>query len=64
MMNNFTKEELMDIKRAVLWVDVNHDALLTDKIQNMIDNYCEHELENTCCGCLSIWCSKCDMEFK
>lgn len=42
-MNDFTKEELMDLKRAVLWVDYEHDELLADKIQSMIDNYCQNE---------------------
>jgi Txe/YoeB family toxin of Txe-Axe toxin-antitoxin module len=36
-MNNFTKKELEAIK---YWCRENHD--LVDKIQSMIDNYCEH----------------------
>lgn len=47
-MNEFTKEDLERILRQLLedrqWVDdlVNPDPLI-EKIQSMIDNYCEHE---------------------
>lgn len=46
-MNDFTKEELKRIHQQLLedrqWVDdlVNPDPLI-EKIQSMIDNYCEH----------------------
>jgi len=57
-MNDFTKEELMDLKRAVLWVDHEHDELLANKIQSMIDNYCEHESEIDI-GEAPLICKKC-----
>lgn len=62
-MNDFTKEEL-NILRAAL-----HEILffsetpkLLNKIQSMIDNYCEHEWENICCQCDldKIYCYKCE----
>jgi hypothetical protein len=46
-MSDFTKEELKRIRQQLLedrqWVDdlVNPDPLI-DKLQSMIDNYCEH----------------------
>lgn len=46
-MNDFTKEELENIYSCVS--DLSHGALcdedqeLLDKIQSMIDNYCEHK---------------------
>jgi hypothetical protein len=66
---DFTKDELEDILN---WADVyiefgtswtfEDNKPLIDKIQSMIDNYCEHDLYetsalvNTCCKC-----GKCDM---
>lgn len=45
-MNNFTKEELERILEGVTWWLDGDNALyceqLIDKIQSMIDNYCEH----------------------
>lgn len=50
-MNDFTKEELLEIYGLLeylycdpeLCIDPNTKLLI--KIQSMIDNYCEHELE-------------------
>lgn len=49
-MNNFTKDELKDIKHGIDWI-FEHQAYkdkapileLGHKIQSMIDDYCEHE---------------------
>ena len=73
-MNDFTKEEL---EKLLMWSvhraeDIGTveycregSGLLFDKIQSMIDNYCEHEYENRCCECTSaIGCSKCDCMLK
>jgi type IV secretory pathway VirB4 component len=47
MMNDFTKEELERILEGVSWWLDGDNALyseaLINKIQSMIDNYCEHE---------------------
>lgn len=47
-MNDFTKEELERILEGVTWwLDGDsalYSAQLIDKIQFLIDNYCEHEL--------------------
>lgn len=69
-MNEFTKEELQilllemkiyiyksePLKAAKSYVE------LKDKLESMVDNYCEHEWENTCCQCSmdKIYCHKCD----
>ena len=62
-MNDFTKEELIKIKDVMYGIsfDDNDERILRQKIQSMIDSYCEHEYENSCCGCcVVIGCSKCD----
>ncbi len=44
-MNDFTKEELEDLLKYVthpLWTNSQH---LSNKIQFMIENYCEHEAD-------------------
>lgn len=53
-MNDFTKEELMELKRGVDALfeqrDFNEKAetlLLGWKVQSLIDNYCEHEFVAT-----------------
>jgi len=64
-MNDFTKEELkeiwesLDVERLQSGVYVYTE--LMNKIQSMIDNYCDHEWENMCCACdlYHIYCHKC-----
>lgn len=51
VMNDFTKEELMGLKNIVLQSREDYPAMhadkeltiVLDKIQSMIDNYCEHQ---------------------
>lgn len=59
-MNDFTKEELMDLHYS-LYGGVHDDhpvpdhlIILQKKIQSMIDNYCEHEWVN------ATYCTKCE----
>jgi hypothetical protein len=58
-MNDFTKEELKELRSAIEVTrnELGHDDDLIDKIQSMIDNYCEHDAE------ISTWqhlrCVKC-----
>ncbi len=69
-MNDFTKEELKDIinwgdvytEFGNSWTNKVHRPLI-EKIQSMIDKYCEHEWRNNCCGCCpsNICCKKCDI---
>jgi len=63
-MNDFTKEELERILQGVSWWLDGDTAIysesLINKIQSMIDNYCEHD---TCAGEVEIFadtCSKCN----
>ena len=49
-MNDFTKDELEELKRCTNWVinckDTHYTSvtyILPEKIQSLIDNYCEHE---------------------
>lgn len=69
-MNDFTKEELKEIKDGLrLSLEQPHcdstwakdTRALKDKIQSMIENYCEHEWKNHCpeCNPLNIYCIKC-----
>lgn len=68
-MNDFTKEELEQIHNSI-WCriseyndDEEHSLQkFANKIKKMIDNYCDHDWENPCCGCpnsASI-CTKCE----
>jgi hypothetical protein len=41
-MNNFTKQELEHILSCVCMQPLD-DLILLNKIQSIIDNYCEHE---------------------
>jgi len=43
-MNDFTKEELIDIYDALMDTSIAIYEDLPSKVQSMIDNYCEHEL--------------------
>ena len=63
-MNDFTKEELI----YILEISEKHEPfnmtthkLFHNKIQSMLDNYCEHEWDNYYQGPLNtgIYCNKC-----
>ena len=61
-MNDFTKDELEEISRCTEHMSL--DFNLVDKIEALIDNYCEHEWENYCCGCdpENLVCKKCEKD--
>ncbi len=68
-MNDFTKEELMNILYALEHLyepsfDLPKMYLLRNKVESMIDNYCDHEWENICCQCTmdKIYCHKCEKD--
>lgn len=69
-MNDFTKEELENLREACNFFPRDsfyhgeHVTDLRDKLRSMIDNYCEHEWENTCCACNfdRIYCHKCEKD--
>ncbi len=72
-MNDFTKDELEKLKDGLNYGVSNPygftaDSImpLYDKIKDMIDNYCEHDWDNSCCRCPieSIYCTKCDKRIK
>lgn len=59
MMNDFTKEELMNITDAILYSELfetRKQSLIPirDKIQSLIDSYCEHKVMR------SVWSGKCE----
>lgn len=58
-MNDFTKEELCQLSAGISKLEC-FNVELHRKLQSMIDNYCEHDWENTCCACSldSIYCHK------
>lgn len=75
-MNDFTKEEL---QRIVVWGELHKSGEgiawpvmgskksnkeLMKKLQSLIDNYCEHEWHNFCCGCdpENLVCQKCNKD--
>ena len=63
-MNEFTKEELREIYgcvNSIVAINAQSKAYyspLANKIQSMIDNYCEHEPYET--SALINYCYKCD----
>lgn len=68
-MNDFTKEDLEDMRTwGECFTEFGNSGVdkfqrhILDKIQSMIDNYCEHEWNNPCCGCpaSSRYCTKCE----
>lgn len=75
-MNDFTKEELGDLYAAIRYCYKQHIDLpsdtdierfsycLMEKIDFLIDNYCDHEWENICCQCTldKIYCHKCEKD--
>ena len=73
-MNYFTKEELLNILRLVGSYEMvlkhndmvfsQDEIAIQNKIQSMIDNYCDHEWENICCQCSldKIYCHKCEKD--
>ena len=67
-MNDFTKEELEKLRYAITNYDYCDDKL-NDKIQSMIDNYCEHEFDmtdwvNDSSGCRWYECKKCEGRYR
>ena len=71
LINYFTKKELQTIYSALSIIsDASEYAKAlyyptAIKIRTMIDNYCEHDWENTCCQCSmdSVCCHKCEKRF-
>lgn len=60
-MNDFTKEELEKLRSAITNYDYCDDKL-HDKLQSLIDNYCEHQETENIGGW--VWkCVKCGMKF-
>ncbi len=71
-MNDFTKEELKGILDALKTIDSNPfirpenywPDSLKNKIQSMIDNYCEHEFQiKSFSPHFLMMCDKCDKTF-
>lgn len=63
-MNDFTKQELIMLKHSIQYLSDRtslsdgyleaHNAM-ENKIQSMIDNYCEHEIHEIIDGCQHSW---------
>lgn len=60
-MNNFTKEELEELLSNHWSCGANHEGLY-DKLQSMIDSYCEHQYKATGFSEEICQCVKCGME--
>lgn len=67
-MNDFTKDELHEIKKCIEWFDnnrvINFHAQLCNKIQSMIENYCEHDWRKGVHLFNDIYCAKCKKHFE
>lgn len=64
-MNDFTKEELiliLGLLRGAYSVSLHGKELRAEKIQSMIDNYCEHNPTYTdeCRTCNAVHCGNCE----
>ena len=62
-MNDFTKEELEDIYDAIMDTSIAMLQHLPNKIQSMLDNYCEHEWRRGVHLFNDIYCTKCSKHF-
>lgn len=59
-MNEFTKEELEELRYCVTFAH-GDDNGLADKLQSMLDNYCEHEDTRQICDADYVEvCADCD----
>jgi len=66
-MNDFTKDELEQIVAAICCLDgfmdergyPREDELLINKLQSMIDNYCEHDFNEKSVELHAKQCCKC-----
>lgn len=71
-MNDFTKEELEDLYIAMRIIDnLSYDLpsdkdpyVLKEKIQSMIDNYCEHDWRKGVHLFNDVYCTKCKLHFE
>lgn len=67
-MNDFTKKELEEIIESFDWIegetswDWKHE--LRNKIQSMIENYCEHEWHKGTHLFNDVYCIKCSKHFE
>ena len=68
-MNEFTKDELKDIKSKYEFLlriepySLSHENFmvkLINKIKYLIDNYCEHDERWGCATCRTFICEQCD----
>lgn len=76
-MNDFTKEELEGILEGLQIIDADPgirpqiywEDSLKEKLQSMIDNYCDHEFNmddwtNDSSGCRWYKCHKCEARYR
>jgi hypothetical protein len=61
-MSEFTKEELIIIREGLLWRDAHilpsqRPVKLQNKIESLLDNYCEHTWTEG--GGTQLYCTKC-----
>ena len=61
-MNEFTKEELLELKDGLSYLN-GFSFSIYSKIQSMIDNYCEHEFSILPAPYFLMMCAKCDKTF-
>ncbi len=72
-MNDFTKSELVDLHYAIrfFWKnrssydlpsdegEITHSHDLMEKLDSMIENYCEHAVNEVCLECCNVKCGNC-----
>jgi hypothetical protein len=68
-MNDLTKDELLFLNKTLQWIIINHRELnstfeLQEKIQSLIDNYCEHESNGSKGLSPYTQCRKCGIKYE
>lgn len=63
-MNDFTKEELVEMSVGIAWWlegdCCEFNSKLIDKLQSMIENYCEHESAHIDYNHQALRCNQCE----
>lgn len=67
-MNDLRKDQLIKIGQLLRREYISTNQLtwvnIIDKLQSMIDNYCEHPSVTPCSDCEAVVCDKCGEYFK
>lgn len=67
-MNKLKRDDILNVIEAVnlypkeIFYDGKNVVELRDRLRLILNNYCEHKWDNSCCGCTKgIYCEKCSI---